>query len=175
MSCGDARRPTNGRPLSPPVADGLAFAFGPFPLSWEAHLNGPEQSRARGLGAAERTLDGEDRSGTWSGRERGRGSQGVSPWRGSGAAPRAPYCARRLRAVSRNQLAAQACLAQSVPQSRGGAGASTFTARNSAALAWRIFRAASVSLICPALLSSCLKLIPGLRNFSASGSDFNFS
>ena len=28
---------------------------------------------------------------SWAGRERGRGSQGVSPWRGSGAAPRAPY------------------------------------------------------------------------------------
>jgi len=29
----------------------------------------------------------------------GRGSQGVSPWRGSGAAPRAPYRARFLRAA----------------------------------------------------------------------------
>ena len=77
MSCGNARRPTNGRPLSAPVADGMAFAFGPFPLSWEALRNGPEQSRARGFCAAERTLDGEDRSGTWSRRERGRGFQGI--------------------------------------------------------------------------------------------------
>ena len=58
---------------------------------------------------------------------------------------------------------------------RGSAGASTFTARNSAALAWRIFRAGSVPLICPARLSSCWKPIPGLRNASAWGSDCNFS
>ena len=106
MSCGAARRPTNGRPLSAPAAGGLAFAFGPFPFSQGTLRNGPEQSRARGFCAAERTLDGEDRSGTWSGRERGRGFQGVSPWRGSGAAPRAPYRARFLRAASSNPAAA---------------------------------------------------------------------
>jgi hypothetical protein len=37
--------------------------------------NGPQPSRARRFCAAERTLDGEDRSGTWEERERG-----LSPW-----------------------------------------------------------------------------------------------
>jgi len=54
-------------------------------------------------------------------------------------------------------------------------GDSSFTARNTSALIWRIFRAASVSLIRRACRSRCSQPIPGLRNFSASGSDFNFS
>src|SRR5215471_9425845 len=91
QTCRAARgRPTEGR-TEPQTRKGFAFVFAAFPLSLENLRNGPEPSRARGLCAAKRTLDGEDRSGTWSGRERRRGSQGASPWRGSGAAPRAPY------------------------------------------------------------------------------------
>jgi len=52
--------PTNGRsqPAAAPVR--CAFAFAPFPSRVR---NGPETSRARDVGAAQRTLDGEDRSG----------------------------------------------------------------------------------------------------------------
>src|SRR5712692_2968243 len=42
-----------------------AFAVAPFPFSKCAVQNGPEQSRARRFCAAERPLDGEDRSGRW--------------------------------------------------------------------------------------------------------------
>lgn len=59
--------------------------------------------------------------------------------------------------------------------SRGAVGDSCFTWRNSFAFSWRIFRAASVSLICPARRSRLSKPIPGLRNFCASGNDFSFS
>lgn len=62
-----------------------------------------------------------------------------------------------------------------VPQSRGAVGDSSFTARKSAAFAWRIVRAASVSLIRLACRSSISKVIPGLRNLFASGSDLSFS
>jgi hypothetical protein len=48
----------------------VRFAVAPFPDIRRDFQNGPEQSRARGLCAAERTLDGEDRSETWHGRER---------------------------------------------------------------------------------------------------------
>ena len=58
---------------------------------------------------------------------------------------------------------------------RGAVGDSSFTARSNTALAWRIFRAASVSLMRPARCSKLSKPIPGLRNFSASGTDFSFS
>ena len=56
---------------------------------------------ARGVGAAQRTLDSEDRSGTWRRRESGRGSQGVSHWRGSGACVREDLM---YLLVERNQL-----------------------------------------------------------------------
>lgn len=61
------------------------------------------------------------------------------------------------------------------PQSRGAAGDSSFTARNNTALAWRIFCPDAVSLIRRARRSRDSKLMPGLRNFSAWGSDFSFS
>src|SRR5579875_732502 len=77
--------PTNGRPHR--AANGEGFAFARFPFSWANLRNGPEPSRARGFCAAERTLDGEDRSGTWGRRESGLGVQGVSPWRGAGQRP----------------------------------------------------------------------------------------
>jgi hypothetical protein len=41
----------------------VSFALAPFPLSEKSFRNGPERSRARGVCAAERTLDGEDRCG----------------------------------------------------------------------------------------------------------------
>src|SRR5215472_13500388 len=63
-------RPTGGGTELRP-AGGLAFAVAPFSLSKLSLRNGPEPSRARGVGAAKRTLDGEDRSGRWGGRERG--------------------------------------------------------------------------------------------------------
>src|SRR5205807_4876004 len=47
---------------------------------------GPERSRARRFCAAKRTLDGEDRSGRWRRRERGRGRRGTPP-RGLGRSP----------------------------------------------------------------------------------------
>src|SRR5579875_1627302 len=77
--------PTNGRPHR--AANGEGFAFARFPFSWANLRNGPEPSRARGFCAAKRTLDGEDRSGTWGRRESGLGVQGVSPWRGAGQRP----------------------------------------------------------------------------------------
>lgn len=49
----------------------VSLQFAPFPFSWCNLRNGPERSRARGVCAAKRTLDGEDRSGTWVERERG--------------------------------------------------------------------------------------------------------
>ena len=58
------------------MGERFCFAFSAFPLSLASLRNGPERSRARGLCAATRTLDGEDRSGTWSGGERRRGVSG---------------------------------------------------------------------------------------------------
>ena len=63
----------------------VVFPGAPFPSYEKTLQNGPEQTRARGVGAAKRTLDGEDRSGTWAERERGRGFQ--STMAGLGAAP----------------------------------------------------------------------------------------
>ena len=60
----------------------VVFPGAPFPSYEETLGNGPEQSRARGVGAAKRTLDGEDCSGTWAERERGRGLQGLSTMAG---------------------------------------------------------------------------------------------
>jgi hypothetical protein len=54
-----------------------AFAVAPFPFSKCVVRNGLERSRARRFCAAERTLDGEDRSGRWNRRERGRGRRGI--------------------------------------------------------------------------------------------------
>ena len=63
--------------MGPEAERSLAFAFAPFPFSLGSLRNGPQRSRARGFCAAEenllwvgkdspeRTLDGEDRSGTW--------------------------------------------------------------------------------------------------------------
>ena len=59
--------------------------------------------------------------------------------------------------------------------SRGAVGDSTFTWRSSTAFCWRILRADSVSLIRPARRSRLSRLIPGLRNFSASGTRFSLS
>ena len=59
QTCSAARcRPTGGRTKRP------SFAFARFPLLWGNLRNGPERSRARGLCAAQRTLEREDRSGT---------------------------------------------------------------------------------------------------------------
>ena len=43
----------------------VRFAVAPCTLVTVGFQHGPQQSRARGFCAAERTLDGEDRSGTW--------------------------------------------------------------------------------------------------------------
>ena len=85
QTCRAARgRPTGGR--TRPQA---GFAFARFPLSQCNLRNGPEPSRARGLCAAKRTLDGEDRSGTWGRRESGPGVSGGVPLAGiRGSAPR---------------------------------------------------------------------------------------
>ena len=64
----------------------VVFPEAPFPSYEKTLRNGLEQSRARGVGAAKRTLDGEDRSGTWAERERGRGFQGCPPWPDLGSA-----------------------------------------------------------------------------------------
>ena len=58
---------------------------------------------------------------------------------------------------------------------RGGMGDSDLHRRNSLAFAVVIFLAHSVSLIAAAKTSRCSKLIPALRHFAASGSDFSFS
>jgi hypothetical protein len=49
------------------MGNGFDFALAPFPLSKGSFRNGPERSRARRFCAAERTLDGEDRSGAFVG------------------------------------------------------------------------------------------------------------
>src|SRR6266699_2773366 len=67
--------PTNGRQDAAPVPEG------PFPSYQFSLRNGKNRSRARGLCAACVPLTDFFRSGTWIRRERGRGSQGVSPWR----------------------------------------------------------------------------------------------
>lgn len=67
----------------------VVFPRAPFPSYEKTLRNGPKQSRARRVGAAKRTLDGEDRSERWAERERGPGFQGVSHLAGLGAAPRA--------------------------------------------------------------------------------------
>ena len=59
--------------------------------------------------------------------------------------------------------------------SRGAVGDSTFTWRSSSPFSCRILRADSVSLIRPARCSRLSMLIPGLRNFSASGTRFSLS
>ena len=71
----------------------------PFPLSRKAFENGPQRSRARGVCAAEenllwvckdsleRTLEGEDRSGTWTSRESWWGPRGYPPGGVRGSAP----------------------------------------------------------------------------------------
>ena len=67
----------------------VVFPGAPFSSYEKTLRNGPEQSRARGVGAAKRTLDGEDRSERG---QRGKGSggfRGVSTVTGLGAAPRA--------------------------------------------------------------------------------------
>jgi len=51
--------------LSSAKSHDVGFSFYAFPfLAREIFQNGPQQSRARAWGAAERTLDGEDRSET---------------------------------------------------------------------------------------------------------------
>ena len=73
LSCSSG--PTNGRPER--AASGVCVC--PLSLISVNLRNGPEQSRARGLCAAKRTLDGEDRSGTWGRRESGPGVSGGVP------------------------------------------------------------------------------------------------
>jgi hypothetical protein len=84
---------------------------------------------------------------------------------------------RRLSTVSISPVISTALRAvrSGASHSRGASGDSTFTWRNSIAFAWRIFRAASVSLMRPARRSRLSRLIPGLRNFSASGTRFSLS
>ena len=57
----------------------------------------------------------------------------------------------------------------------GSAPSSPLQARSKLYFRWLIFPAYSVSLIRLAIRSNCSKLIPGLRNCSACGSDFSFS
>jgi len=84
-------------------AEGLAFAFALPPFPHLRKVFGTARSRqgravlARRSGPLTARTVPEGRTGG----KGGRGSQGVSPWRGSGAAPRAPHRARRLRAASR--------------------------------------------------------------------------
>ena len=79
----------------------MAFAWASFPSSKEPLRNGPEQSRARRFCAAERTLDGEDRSGIWGRRERRPGVPGGVPLAGfRGSAP--DTLPRAFCAASRN-------------------------------------------------------------------------
>src|SRR5258708_31949921 len=57
--------------------NGRALCSCPLSLISVVFQNGPERSRARRFCAAKRTLDGEDRSGRWRRRERGRGRRGI--------------------------------------------------------------------------------------------------
>ena len=103
QTCRAARgRPTGGR--TRPQA---GFAFARFPLSQS--IFGTARSRQgravcarRSEPLTARTVLEHEAEG-----KAGRGFQGVSPWRGSGAAPRAPCRARFLRAVSKYPAAFQ--------------------------------------------------------------------
>ena len=99
--CAARSRPTGGRPR--PQA---GFAFARFPLSQS--IFGTARSGQGRAVCARRSEPLTARTVLEHGAEgkAGRGSQGVSPWRGSGAAPRAPYRARFLRAASSNPAAA---------------------------------------------------------------------
>ncbi len=78
----------------------MAVSLGSCPLSLISVVvqNGPERSRARGFCAAKRTLDGEDRSGRWGRRERGRGRRGTprGVW-GSAPIPKNKFAYQRHR------------------------------------------------------------------------------
>ena len=108
LSCRAAR----GRPKGGRREPQKGFAFARFPLSQSVF--GTARSRQGRAGFARRSEPLTARTVLEHRAEgkAGRGSQGVSPWRGSGAAPRAPYRARFLRAAYRIASAPSGCLRQ---------------------------------------------------------------
>jgi hypothetical protein len=105
--------PTDGRPRMP------SLHLPPFPRI--SCLFGTARSCQGSVSERSEPLTARTVPKSLSARERGRGSQGASPGRGSGAAPRAPYRARRLRAASKTAfLGSPALLSSSPCRSRSG-------------------------------------------------------